>query len=110
MGNQEKDNLLKCENCGKELDNTYKFCSVCGTPFAKNNVEVLKDSNKILNYSYFDPIYRNSEEELVEEFIASGLIYEDAKHHNVVFVGKDTNGIPRYAHCRGSVVPFTIWI
>ena len=69
MENQEKDNLLKCENCGKELDNTYKFCSVCGTPFAKNNVEVLKDSNKILNYSYFDPIYRNSEEELVEEFI-----------------------------------------
>ena len=53
---------------------------------------------------------RKLPKELVEEFIASGLIYEDAKHHNVVFVGKDTNGIPRYAHCRGSVVPFTIWI
>ena len=43
---------------------------------------------------------------LVEEFIASGLIYEDAKHHNVVFVGKDINGIPRYAHCRGTADKF----
>ena len=45
---------------------------------------------------------RKLPKELVEEFIASGLIYEDAKHHNVVFVGKDINGIPRYAHCRGT--------
>ncbi|MGN8779483.1 AAA family ATPase [Blautia sp. HCP3S3_C12] len=45
---------------------------------------------------------RKLPKELVEEFIASGLIYEDAKHHNVVFIGKDTNGIPRYAHCRGT--------
>lgn len=43
---------------------------------------------------------RKLPKDLVEEFIASGLIYEDAKHHNVVFVGKDTNGIPRYAHRR----------
>lgn len=39
---------------------------------------------------------------LVERFIAEGLIYEDAKHHNVVFVGTDENGIPKYAHCRGT--------
>lgn len=44
---------------------------------------------------------RKLPQELVQEFIADGLIYEDAKHHNVVFVGKDKNGIPRYAHCRG---------
>ena len=41
---------------------------------------------------------RKLPKDLVEEFIADGLIYEDAKHHNVVFVGKDNNGIPRYAH------------
>ena len=49
---------------------------------------------------------RKLPKELVEEFIASGLIYEDAKHHNVVFVGKDINGIPRYAHCRGTTDKF----
>lgn len=45
---------------------------------------------------------RKLPKDLVEEFIADGLIYEDAKHHNVVFVGKDINGIPRYAHCMGT--------
>lgn len=40
--------------------------------------------------------------ELVERFIVEGLIYEDAKHHNVVFVGTDEKGTPKYAHCRGT--------
>ena len=44
---------------------------------------------------------RKLPQELIERFIADGLIYEDAKHHNVVFVGIDANGVPRYAHCRG---------
>ncbi|MBR5485180.1 MAG: AAA family ATPase [Oscillospiraceae bacterium] len=43
---------------------------------------------------------------LVEKFIADGLIYEDDKHHNVVFVGKDAYGTPRYAHCRGTADKF----
>lgn len=44
--------------------------------------------------------------ELIEEFIAKGLIYEDAKHHNAVFVGTDADGVPRYAHCRGTADKF----
>ena len=27
---------------------------------------------------------------------------EEKKHHNVIFVGRDADGIPRYAHCRGT--------
>ena len=38
---------------------------------------------------------------LVEAFLLSGDIYEDAKRHNVVFVGRDRSGTPRYAHVRG---------
>ena len=49
---------------------------------------------------------RKLPKDLVEEFIADGLIYEDAMHHNVVFVGEDINGIPRYAHCRGTADKF----
>lgn len=45
---------------------------------------------------------RNIPEELVQEFYKEGLIYEDAQHHNIVFVGKDEMGIPRYAHCKGT--------
>ena len=49
---------------------------------------------------------RNIPEELVQEFYKEGLIYEDAQHHNIVFVGKDETGIPRYAHCKGTEGPF----
>ena len=45
---------------------------------------------------------RNIPEELIQEFYKEGLIYEDAQHHNIVFVGKDKTGIPRYAHCKGT--------
>ena len=45
---------------------------------------------------------RKIPEELIQEFYREGLIYEDAQHHNVVFVGKDESGIPRYAHCKGT--------
>ena len=45
---------------------------------------------------------RGIEKDLVEEWISSGDIYEEKKHHNVVFVGRDADGIPRYAHCRGT--------
>ena len=39
---------------------------------------------------------------LVEAFLLSGDIYEDAKRQNVVFVGRDGSGTPRYAHIRGT--------
>ena len=45
---------------------------------------------------------RKIPEELVQEFYKEGLIYEDAQRHNIVFVGKDETGIPRYAHCKGT--------
>ena len=45
---------------------------------------------------------RRLEKDLVEEWIVGGNIYEEKKHHNVVFVGRDADGIPRYAHCGGT--------
>lgn len=45
---------------------------------------------------------RKIPEELILEFYKEGLIYQDAQRNNVVFVGKDEAGIPRYAHCKGT--------
>lgn len=45
---------------------------------------------------------RKIPEELVQEFYQEGLIYEDTQRHNIIFVGKDEAGIPRYAHCKGT--------
>ena len=45
---------------------------------------------------------RGLNEEVVTAFIEEGTLYEEVRHHNVVFVGKGKNGIPVYAHCRGT--------
>lgn len=45
---------------------------------------------------------RGLDRDLVKEFILRGDIYEEARHHNAVFVGRDENGIPRYASLRGT--------
>lgn len=74
------------------------------TPKAEFKLPLCCNSNeRIIKYLTEE---RKLPKDLVEEFIASGLIYEDAKHHNIVFVGKDINGIPRYAHCRGTADKF----
>ena len=52
----------------------------------------------ILNYLTQE---RKLSPSLVNFFIAAGDIYEDAAHHNVVFVGRDSDGHPRYASSRG---------
>ena len=51
---------------------------------------------------------RGMDEGIVDYFISRGDIYEDADHHNVVFVGKDTANMPRYAHCRGTKEKFRL--
>ena len=52
----------------------------------------------ILNYLTQE---RKLSPSLVNFFIAAGNIYEDSSHHNVVFVGRDADGHPRYASSRG---------
>lgn len=52
----------------------------------------------ILNYLTQE---RKLSPSLVNFFIAAGDIYEDSSHHNVVFMGRDADGHPRYASSRG---------
>ena len=51
-------------------------------------------NTNILNYLTQE---RKLSPSLVNFFIAAGDIYEDAAHHNVVFVGRDADGHPHYA-------------
>ncbi len=46
--------------------------------------------------------HRNIDRDVLNHFAHEGLIYEDAKYHNVVFLGKDENGTVRHVHKRGS--------
>jgi len=49
---------------------------------------------------------RRIDGDVVDFFFSSGDLYEDATHHNAVFVGRGPGGIPRYAHSRGTSGPF----
>ena len=41
--------------------------------------------------------------EVVSAFARKGLLYESAKHHNAVFVGRDEQGKIRHLHARGTL-------
>ena len=51
---------------------------------------------------------RRIDEDVSGFFFSTGDIYEEAAHHNAVFVGRDESGIPRYAHQRGTVGSFRL--
>ena len=51
---------------------------------------------------------RRIDEDVTGFFFARGDIYEDAAHHNAVFVGRDEDGIPRYAHSKGTAGNFRL--
>lgn len=45
---------------------------------------------------------RRIDKDVLSYFAKAHLIYEDAIHHNAVFVGVDENGIPRHSHMRST--------
>ena len=51
---------------------------------------------------------RRIDEDVSGFFFSCGDLYEEAAHHNAVFVGRDESGIPRYAHQRGTAGSFRL--
>lgn len=50
---------------------------------------------------------RKLDKSVIDIFVKQQMIYEDAKYHNVVFVGFDKERVPRHAHKRGSTTGST---
>ena len=46
--------------------------------------------------------HRSIARDVVAHFAKAGFLYEDAEYHNAVFVGTDTDGVPRHAHKRSA--------
>lgn len=82
---------------GEEVEGRQKSCPAPSKDFRLP--EKNEDNEKIMKYLTEK---REIEKTLVEDWIDRGDIYEEKKHHNVIFVGRDADGIPRYAHCRGT--------
>lgn len=49
---------------------------------------------------------RGIDHDVIDYCIQTGRVYESQKYHNVVFVGRDLKGQPRYAALRGTVGDF----
>ena len=45
---------------------------------------------------------RHIAKDVISHFAHVGTLYEDAEHHNCVFVGTDENGVARHAHLRSA--------
>ena len=63
-----------------------------------------KDCDRVTEYLFG----RGIDYSLIQECVADGTIYESADYHNAVFVGKDKDGMPRYAACRGTMGSFRL--
>ena len=63
-----------------------------------------KDCDRVTEYLFG----RGIDYSLIQECVADGTIYESADYHNAVFVGKDKDGTPKYAACRGTMGSFRL--
>jgi len=59
-----------------------------------------KNINNEIIISYL--INRGIDREIIDYLIENDLMYETKDNHNIVFIGKDSNNIPRYAFIRAS--------
>lgn len=66
--------VINCTKCGGVLKVTDKFCTNCGAPFDNNNVTVSTQPKVFVNALNFDPIFNNTEDKLLEEFINRELV------------------------------------
>lgn len=46
---------------------------------------------------------RKLSKQMIDFWVKKGILYESGTYHNLVFVGKDTEGIPRFASQRGTL-------
>ena len=61
----------------------------------------LRNDNMRRVYAYLLQ-QRGLNRDIVNAFAHKQMIYESLPHHNAVFVGYDTEGVPRHAHKRGT--------
>ena len=57
------------------------------------------DMRRVYGYLMYE---RLIDRQIINRFAKDGLIYEDAKHHNAVFIGKDKDGKIVHAHKRAT--------
>ena len=86
------------ELLGRGSGQTYPVAQSIKTPPKPFELpEVNRDMRRVFAYLAKG---RHIDRTIVTHFARARLLYEDAKYHNCVFVGRDKQGIPRHAHKR----------
>lgn len=74
---KNQNTILKCSKCGNELNITDKFCQNCGAHIESNNM-----TKVLVNSSNFDPMFNNTDDKLLEEFIKRELVKANINSNN----------------------------
>lgn len=61
--------------------------------------EAAADNRRVFAYL----LHRGIDRKVISDCIRAGTLYESARFHNAVFVGRDEHGMPRYAFLRGTL-------
>ena len=86
------------ELLGRRSGQTYPVAQSIKTPSKPFELpEANRDMRRVFAYLVKG---RHIDRSIVTHFARVRLLYEDAKYHNCVFVGRDERGIPRHAHKR----------
>ena len=97
MSFQEAMNILLCGEQGQAFPQAKAHLPDPSRAF------VLPDASPTMRrvYAYLTK-QRRIHREVITAFVRAGLLYEDAKYHNAVFVGFDEHGVARHAHKRST--------
>lgn len=60
--------------------------------------EAAPDNRRVFAYL----LHRGIDRKVISDCIRAGILYESARFHNAVFVGRDEDGVPKYAFLRGT--------
>lgn len=86
------------ELLGRRSGQTYPVAQRTKTPPKSFELpEANRDMRRVFAYLVK---HRHIDRSVVTHFARARILYEDAKYHNCVFVGRDECGIPRHAHKR----------
>lgn len=72
----------------------------------QSKVLLLPQANRCATHAVSYLTGRGIDGEIIDDCIRAGRLYESYPHHNVVFVGLDRYGKPRYANLRGCGTDF----
>ena len=86
------------ELLGRRSGQTYPVAQSTKTPPKPFELpQANRDMRRVFAYLVK---HRHIDRSIVTHFARARLLYEDARYHNCVFVGRDEWGIPRHAHKR----------